>query len=38
MKDRGLHHAARLNPSPAMRPYEAFTYNAFDQAILPRKD
>lgn len=39
MKDQGAASRGKIEPIPAMRPYEAFTYNAFDQAdpFKPRK-
>ncbi len=39
MAEQGLASRGKIDPIPAMRPYEAFTYNAFDQAdpFKPRK-
>lgn len=39
MKEQGAASRGKIEPIPAMRPYEAFTYNAFDQAdpFKPRK-
>lgn len=39
MKDQGAASRGKIEPIPGMRPYEAFTYNAFDQAdpFKPRK-
>ena len=39
MADQGLASKGKIEPIPAIRPYEAFTYNAFDQAdpFKPRK-
>ena len=39
MAEQGLASKGKIEPIPAIRPYEAFTYNAFDQAdpFKPRK-
>jgi type IV pilus assembly protein PilP len=39
MAEQGLASKGKIDPIPAIRPYEAFTYNAFDQAdpFKPRK-
>ena len=39
MAEQGLASKGKIDPIPAMRPYEAFTYNAFDQPdpFKPRK-
>ena len=39
MAEQGLTSKGKIEPIPAIRPYEAFTYNAFDQAdpFKPRK-
>ncbi len=39
MAEQGASARGKIEPIPAMRPYEAFTYNAFDQAdpFKPRK-
>lgn len=39
MAEQGLASRGKIDPIPAIRPYEAFTYNAFDQAdpFKPRK-
>lgn len=39
MAEQGQASKGKIEPIPAMRPYEAFTYNAFDQAdpFKPRK-
>ncbi len=39
MNEQGVASRGKIEPIPAMRPYEAFTYNAFDQAdpFKPRK-
>lgn len=39
MADQGASARGKIEPIPAMRPYEAFTYNAFDQPdpFKPRK-
>lgn len=39
MAEQGLAAKGKIDPIPAIRPYQAFTYNAFDQAdpFKPRK-
>ena len=39
MNEQGTASRGKINPIPPIRPYEAFTYNAFDQAepFKPRK-
>lgn len=39
MSEQGVAARGKIDPIPAIRPYEAFTYNAFDQAepFKPRK-